>query len=72
MRMVQVARRGRRIKRAFQMLSTQKYPFNQGEGRTTIHFMGMRNSVFLELLVSIFSYDRPDVMSFAGTNYCRT
>lgn len=43
-----------------------------GKKALLVCFIGIRNSVLLELLVWIFSYDRSAVMSFSGTNYWKT
>lgn len=70
--MVQGTQRGRRIKQAFQMYRHKNTHLTEGKKALPTPFVGIRNSAFLELSVWIFSYVRPAVLSFGGTDFCKT
>lgn len=61
---VPVTQTGRRIKQAFRKYHHENIQLTKGRKCT------IRNSLFLALLVWIFSYYRPAFLSFADTNYC--
>lgn len=64
MMVVKVTQIGRRIKQAFRKYHHENIQLTERRECT------IRNSLFLELLVWIFSYYRSAFLSFADTNYC--